>query len=93
MDHETPDRLPAMSYVTADVPPAQGPAPTDEQIRARAHRIWEARKGAPGNAALDWLQAEMELRAELSRAASEIEARPAMPRRFAPADAPLQRAA
>lgn len=37
--------------------------PTEEEIRHRAHEIYMSRNGAPGNAALDWLQAEIELRA------------------------------
>jgi hypothetical protein len=36
---------------------------TPEQIRVRAFEIYTARKGAPGNAAADWLQAERELQA------------------------------
>ena len=37
-------------------------APTEAEIRQRAHEIYLARNGAPGNAVLDWLQAECELR-------------------------------
>ena len=33
-----------------------------DRIRRRAHRIFEARNGAPGSPTLDWLQAEQELR-------------------------------
>lgn len=35
---------------------------THDRIRVRAHQIFETRDGAPGNATLDWLQAEEELR-------------------------------
>jgi len=35
---------------------------TEAEIRKRAHRIYLSRHGAPGNAVLDWLQAEIELR-------------------------------
>lgn len=37
--------------------------PTEDEIRQRAHEIYLSRGGAPGNAELDWLQAETELRA------------------------------
>jgi hypothetical protein len=40
---------------------------SDEQIRQRAFEIYRRRKGAPGDAASDWAQAERELRAELSQ--------------------------
>lgn len=49
-----------------DVREAHTAAPaevTHDRIRVRAHQIYEARDGAPGNATLDWLQAEEELRA------------------------------
>lgn len=36
--------------------------PTEAEIRQRAHEIYLRRNGAPGNAVLDWLQAEVELR-------------------------------
>ena len=45
--------------------PASGEV-TPECIRHRAHQIFEARNGAPGNATLDWLQAEQELRAAVT---------------------------
>lgn len=35
---------------------------TQEEIRKRAYAIYLARRGAPGNAVSDWLQAERELR-------------------------------
>jgi hypothetical protein len=38
--------------------------PTEDEIRQRAHQIYLSRGGAPGNAELDWLQAETELRAQ-----------------------------
>jgi hypothetical protein len=41
--------------------------PTDEQIRARAYEIFLRRKGGPGDAHSDWVQAERELREALSR--------------------------
>lgn len=37
--------------------------PTAGEIERRAYGIYLARNGAPGNAELDWLQAEMQLRA------------------------------
>lgn len=37
--------------------------PTEDEIRLRAHEIYLSRGGAPGNAEIDWLQAECELRA------------------------------
>lgn len=36
--------------------------PTEDEIRQRAHEIYLSRNGAPGNAEVDWLQAEIELR-------------------------------
>ena len=41
--------------------------PTEDQIRARAFEIFQRRNGGPGDAHADWLQAERELSAELSR--------------------------
>ena len=37
--------------------------PTEDEVRQRAHEHYLSRNGAPGNAELDWLQAETELRA------------------------------
>ncbi len=41
--------------------------PTDEQIRLRAHQIFLARNGAPGDELSDWTQAERELLEELAK--------------------------
>ncbi len=41
--------------------------PTEDQIRARAYEIFLRRNGGPGDAHSDWLQAERELKAEMSR--------------------------
>ena len=38
--------------------------PTPEEIRQRAHEIYLARGGTPGNELEDWLRAEQELKAE-----------------------------
>ncbi len=98
-----PDRdpLPAMSYTGVEIKPLAA-GPTDEAIRERAHQIWLARNGAPGNPTLDWLQAEMELvaelrtgsparasvkRAERARTSSQIEPLPEPARSFARGDA------
>lgn len=100
------DALPAMSYTSVEPKPGVPIRPTDEAIRARAHEIWLAREGAPGNPTLDWLEAEMELVAELrtgaptragkkpparARVAAQIESRPDAPRSFAREDAPRAR--
>lgn len=105
--HTPAAALPAMSYTTAELKPVREVRPTDEAIQARAHQIWLEREGEPGNPTLDWLQAEMELIAELRTgkpvrpapsparrpsAASQIEERPQAPRAFARGDA-QQRAA
>ena len=37
--------------------------PTEAEIRQRAHEIYLGRNGVPGNPVIDWLQAELELRA------------------------------
>jgi hypothetical protein len=42
--------------------------PTESDIRQRAYEIYVGRGGAPGNAELDWLQAETELRARTAAA-------------------------
>ncbi|MCC7292777.1 MAG: glycosyltransferase [Phycisphaerales bacterium] len=42
---------------------AGSPGPSEADIRRRAHAIYLARKGAPGDPTVDWLQAERELRA------------------------------
>lgn len=46
-----------------------GGEPTRCEIERRAYEIYLARNGAPGNAELDWLQAENELRARKAAAA------------------------
>ena len=43
--------------------------PTRAQIERRAYEIYLSRNGAPGNAELDWLQAEIELCARKAAAA------------------------
>jgi hypothetical protein len=43
-----------------------GLTPTQEQIRVRAYEIYLRRKGGPGDAHSDWVQAERELRREMS---------------------------
>lgn len=53
----------------ADVVEMAESEPTEDDIRRRAYEIYLDRNGAPGNAEVDWLQAEMELRAR--RDASE----------------------
>jgi hypothetical protein len=45
--------------------------PTEAEIRQHAHAIYLSRHGAPGDAELDWLQAEAELRARSARARSD----------------------
>lgn len=65
MDQTPPALLPAMSYTGVEAKPLARPAPTEAQIRERAHEIWLRRGGAPGNPTLDWLEAELELTAEL----------------------------
>ena len=40
--------------------------PTRGEIERRAYEIYLARNGAPGNADVDWLQAETELRGHKS---------------------------
>ncbi len=45
-----------------------GGGPTEDEIRQRAHEIYLSRNGAPGNAEVDWLQAEIELRTRKARA-------------------------
>lgn len=44
--------------------------PTEDEIRRRAHEIYLRRNGKPGNAVLDWLEAEHELRASKQLTAS-----------------------
>jgi len=39
----------------------QGPEPSEDEIRRRAHEICRARGEAPGDELQDWLQAEREL--------------------------------
>jgi len=56
------------------------PLTLEERIRARAYEIYQARRGGPGDAISDWLQAERELRASGQIPASEVE-----PRRITPA--------
>lgn len=44
--------------------------PPEEEVRKRAYAIYLSRKGSPGDATADWLQAERELRDEKRRAAA-----------------------
>jgi hypothetical protein len=52
----------------ADAVEMASSSPTEDQIRQRAHGIYLSRAGLPGNAELDWLQAEIESRAGKARA-------------------------
>lgn len=49
--------------------PTGGSEPTRGDIERRAYEIYLARNGAPGNAELDWLRAEIELCARTAAAA------------------------
>ncbi len=42
--------------------PPTGPAPSEDEVRALAYRLFQARGGEPGHELEDWLQAERELR-------------------------------
>jgi len=44
--------------------PRAQPAPTEDEVRALAYQIYQARGGEPGHELEDWLQAERELRGE-----------------------------
>ncbi|RMH13721.1 MAG: DUF2934 domain-containing protein [Planctomycetota bacterium] len=46
------------------------PVPTEEQIRERAYQLYVERGCTPGNPIVDWLDAESQLRYELSRASA-----------------------
>jgi hypothetical protein len=101
MDHTPPTALPVMSYTGVEAKPMARMTPTEEEIRDRAHEIWLRREGEPGNPALDWLQAELELTAELrsgkpikarvaggrGAVSSQVETRPEPARDFARGDA------
>lgn len=43
------------------------PLPLEERIRSRAYDLYLSRAGEPGSELDDWLQAEEEIRLELSR--------------------------
>lgn len=47
---------------TTKSPPSTAFEPTEEEIRDRAYEIYLQRKGEPGNALDDWLQAEADLK-------------------------------
>jgi len=53
-----------MTGVEAEV--SAGRDPSEAEIRQRAYEIYLRRNGAPGNAVVDWLQAESELRARMA---------------------------
>ncbi|MBI4719618.1 MAG: glycosyltransferase [Planctomycetes bacterium] len=57
-----PDVLTAKTAAAHE--PQAVPAPTEPEIRARAHAIYLARNGAPGDPVADWLLAERQLREE-----------------------------
>jgi hypothetical protein len=46
--------------------PARGLMPTHEQISKRAHEIWVKRGSKPGQDEKNWLEAEIQLRAEMN---------------------------
>jgi len=55
---------------SSDSPTTNGgtPAPlSEDQIRRRAHAIYLARRGAPGDPQADWLEAKQQLQAEYAR--------------------------
>jgi hypothetical protein len=47
---------------TVKSPASNGSGPTEDEIRKRAHEIYQERRDGPGNAVDDWLQAEAELK-------------------------------
>jgi DUF2934 family protein len=47
---------------TVKSPALNGSGPTEDEIRNRAHEIYQERGDGPGNAVDDWLQAEAELK-------------------------------
>ena len=47
-------------------------SPTPEQIQRRAHEIFLARGGSPGQELDDWLQAERELKVGLSEPLEDV---------------------
>jgi hypothetical protein len=51
--------------------------PTPEQIQLRAYEIYLERRGVPGNALQDWLQAERELLQKPRKAARTAKAKAA----------------
>jgi hypothetical protein len=58
---------------TVRIEPVEKPVavyPTHSEIARRAYAIYQARGGAPGGELDDWLQAERELNAAISGAAS-----------------------
>ena len=59
--------------------------PTQDEIRARAHSIFLARRGAPGDPVVDWLQAERELKQLYARDAEIPVSTPPVVRETAPA--------
>jgi hypothetical protein len=64
----TPKRKPATKRQTSQQqmrPPARDRGdPTEEEIRRRAHELYEQRGREPGHEHEDWAQAERELRGE-----------------------------
>jgi hypothetical protein len=66
---KTASAIDAESYPEQDEVEDSGriSAPTHEEIAARAQEIWESRGCPDGTAALDWEEAEAELRERHSR--------------------------
>jgi hypothetical protein len=60
-------KTPAVKPAKRPVSSSKGPEPTLEQVQLRAYFIGERRKslGASGDETSDWVQAELELKAEL----------------------------
>jgi len=66
--HETrQDSNPLQESGTTTLSKRKLSSPTPEQIRQRAHEIYQARGDAPGRELDDWLQAERELKTKMGQ--------------------------
>lgn len=61
--HALAKPVPTRPAITRE-PARPAEAPSQDEIRKRAHQIFEARNGRAGDPVADWLQAEAELRQE-----------------------------
>lgn len=62
---KSPTRTPTPTKAKPTAASIESKQVSPDQIRVRAHQIYESRHGAPGNPVMDWIEAEHQLEGEL----------------------------